>query len=109
MVALLTPALSATASILIRRGACSTRSPAAAFRVLDRERSLRGRPGFFFRGIAAVAIAFKLAERRTKRYGQYRNWTDQAARSWRNCHARGNTRHWKDGRGDGPAAQGRRS
>src|ERR1700674_3645593 len=63
MVALLTPALSATASILIRRGPCVTRSAAAALRILERDRSLRGRPGgLLLMGIARTTMAFKLAE-----------------------------------------------
>src|ERR1700730_922648 len=63
MVALLTPAWSATPSMLIRRGPCVVRRAAAALRILERARSLRGRPGCrLFVGIARTATVFKLAE-----------------------------------------------
>ena len=71
MVALLTPALSATPSMVMRRGPSVVRRAAAAFKILVRDASLRGLPDDFV-GIAVRAMALKLAEVPSKRYGQYR-------------------------------------
>src|SRR5260370_35680634 len=71
MVALLTPALSATPSMVMRRGPSVVRRAAAAFKILARDASLRGLPEDFV-GIAVRAMPLKLAEVPSKRYGQYR-------------------------------------
>jgi len=55
----------------MRRGPSVVRRAAAAFKILVRDASLRGLPDDFV-GIAVRAMALKLAEVRSKRYGQYR-------------------------------------
>src|SRR5260370_41576046 len=71
MVALLTPALSATPSMVMRRGPSVVRRAAAAFKILARDALLRGLPEDFV-GIAVRPMPLKLAEVPSKRYGQYR-------------------------------------
>src|SRR5260370_11242076 len=100
MVALLTPALSATPSMVMRRGPSVVRRAAAAFKILARDASLRGLPEDFV-GIAVRAMALKLAEVPSKRYGQYR----MAGRVKEGSYACCDSRHWKDGWRDGAASQ----
>src|SRR5260370_21997066 len=61
MVALLTSALSASPSMVMRRGPWVVRRAAAAFKILARDAALRGLPEDFV-GIAVRAMALNLAE-----------------------------------------------
>src|SRR5260370_41243084 len=100
MVALLTPALSATPSMVMRRGPWVVRRAAAALKIVARAASLRGLPEDFV-GIAVRAMALKLAEVPSKRYGQYR----MAGRVKEVSYACCDSRRWKDGWREGAASQ----
>src|SRR6266849_5868203 len=100
MVALLTRALSATPSMVMRRGPWVMRRAAAAFKIFARDALLRGLPEDFV-GIAVLAMALKLAE-------HDRNDTasiELPAPSRRFRDACCDSRHWKDGWRDGAASQ----